>query len=36
LQLLNQQTDKQSIKSRRKIAAWNNDYLLQLHQNLRF
>jgi predicted transposase YbfD/YdcC len=36
LQILNQQTDKQSIKSRRKIAAWNNDYLLQLLQNLRF
>lgn len=36
LQLLHQQTDKQSIKSRRKIAAWNNDYLLQLIQNLRF
>ena len=36
LQLLNQQTDKQSIKSRRKIAAWNNDYLLQLLKNLRF
>jgi predicted transposase YbfD/YdcC len=36
LQLLNQQTDKQSIKSRRKIAAWNNDYLLQLIQKLRF
>lgn len=36
LQLLNQQADKQSIKSRRKIAAWNNDYLLQLIQNMRF
>jgi predicted transposase YbfD/YdcC len=36
LQVLNQQIDKQSIKSRRKIAAWNNDYLLQLIQNLRF
>jgi predicted transposase YbfD/YdcC len=36
LQLLNQQTDKQSIKSRRKIAGWNNQYLLQLIQNLRF
>lgn len=36
LQLLNQQSDKQSIKSRRKIAAWNNNYLLQLIQNLRF
>jgi predicted transposase YbfD/YdcC len=36
LQILNQQTNKQNIKSRRKIAAWNNDYLLQLIQNLRF
>ncbi len=36
LQLLNQQTDKQSIKSRRKIAAWNDQYLFQMLQKLRF
>ena len=36
LQLLNQNTDKQSIKSRRKLAAWNDDYLLQLLKNLKF
>jgi hypothetical protein len=32
--IFNQQTDKQSIKIRGKIAAWNNDYLLQLIQYL--
>jgi predicted transposase YbfD/YdcC len=36
LQLLNQNTDKQSIKSRRKLAAWNEDYLLNILQNLKF
>ena len=36
LQVLHQQNDKQSIKSRRKIAAWNDDYLLQLIQKLCF
>jgi predicted transposase YbfD/YdcC len=36
LQILNQNTDKQSMKSRRKIAAWNDDYLLDLLKNLKF
>jgi predicted transposase YbfD/YdcC len=36
LQVLNQATDKQSIKSRRMLAAWNNQYLLQMLQKLRF
>jgi predicted transposase YbfD/YdcC len=36
LQLLNQATDKESIKSRRKMAAWDDNYLLKLLQNLRF
>ncbi len=36
LQVLQQAHDKESIKSRRKIAAWNDSYLLQLLQNLRF
>lgn len=36
LQILNQNTDKQSMKSRRKIAAWNDDYLLNLLKNLNF
>ena len=36
LQILNQNTDPQSIKSRRKIAAWNEDYLLKLLKNLTF
>jgi predicted transposase YbfD/YdcC len=36
LQLLNQATDKESIKSRRKMAGWDNNYLLKLLQKLRF
>lgn len=36
LQVLNQQTDKESIKSRRKIAGWNDDYLLNMIQNIKF
>lgn len=36
LQALKQVHDKQSIKSRRKVAGWNNDYLIQILQNLRF
>lgn len=36
LQLLHQQTDKQSIKSRRKLAAWNEAYLLQCLHKLHF
>ncbi len=36
LQILNQNTDNQSIKSRRKLAAWNDDYLLNLLKNLTF
>ncbi|MDQ3290537.1 MAG: ISAs1 family transposase [Bacteroidota bacterium] len=36
LQILNQNMDKHSIKSRRKIAAWNDDYLLNLLKNLTF
>ena len=36
LQLFNQNTDKQSIKSRRKLAAWNDGYLLKTLKNLNF
>ncbi len=36
LQLLNQATDKESIKSRRKMAGWDDNYLLNLLQKLRF
>ena len=36
LQILNQNQDKQSIKSRRKIAAWNDKYLLNLLKSLTF
>jgi predicted transposase YbfD/YdcC len=36
LQVLQQATDKESIKSRRMIAAWNDNYLLHLLQKLRF
>jgi predicted transposase YbfD/YdcC len=36
LQLLNQVSDKESIKSRRKMAGWDDMYLLKLLQNLRF
>ena len=36
LQALKQMDDKQSIKSRRKIAGWNNNYLIQILQNMRF
>ena len=34
LQLLNKVTDKESIKSRRKLAGWNDQYLLQLLFNI--
>lgn len=34
--ILNQIQDKQSVKSRRKIAAWNDDYLLKLLKKLTF
>lgn len=36
LQALKQVNDRQSIKSRRKIAGWNNEYLIQILQNMRF
>jgi predicted transposase YbfD/YdcC len=36
LQVLNQATDKESIKSRRKMAGWDDNYLLMLLQKLRF
>ena len=36
LQALKQAKDKQSIKSRRKIAGWNNECLIQILQNMRF
>jgi predicted transposase YbfD/YdcC len=36
LQVLNQATDKESIKSRRKMAGWDNNYLINLLQKLRF
>jgi predicted transposase YbfD/YdcC len=36
LQLLHQATDKESIKSRRKMAGWDDNYLLNLLQTLRF
>lgn len=36
LQALKQVNDKQSIKSRRKIAGWNNEYLIQILRNMRF
>lgn len=36
LQALRQIQDKQSIKSRRKIAAWNDQYLLSILKNMRF
>jgi predicted transposase YbfD/YdcC len=36
LQVLKQASDKQSIKSRRKIAGWNDEYLMCLLRNLRF
>ena len=34
LQLLNKVSDKESIKSRRKIAGWNNQYLIELLNNI--
>ncbi|MEO0332034.1 MAG: ISAs1 family transposase [Bacteroidota bacterium] len=34
LQLLNRVQDKESIKNRRKIAGWDDEYLLYLLQNL--
>ena len=36
LQAVKQSQDTQSIKSKRKIAGWNNEYLLNILQNLRF
>ena len=35
LQVLNQQADKESTKSRRKMAGWNDDYLLTMIQNIK-
>lgn len=34
LQLLQRMSDRESLKSRRKMAAWNDDYLLQVLHNL--
>jgi hypothetical protein len=34
LQLLNHVADKESIKSRRKLAGWNDQYLLQVLSNI--
>lgn len=34
LQLLNKVSDKESIKSRRKIAGWNDKYLVDLISNM--
>lgn len=34
LQLLNRVTDKESIKSRRKLAGWNDQYLIQILANI--
>lgn len=34
LQLLNNITDKESIKSRRKLAGWNDQYLIKLLSNI--
>jgi len=34
LQLLNNVTDKESIKSRRKLAGWNDQYLIQMLANI--
>ena len=34
LQLLNNITDKESIKSRRKLAGWNDQYLIKLLANI--
>lgn len=34
LQVLHQQKDKHSLKNRRKIAGWNNEYLMELLKNL--
>jgi predicted transposase YbfD/YdcC len=36
LQMLRQEQGKQSVKSKRKIAGWNDQYLLKVLQNLRF
>lgn len=35
LQVLNQQKDKESIKSRRKMAGWSDEYLLNMIQNIK-
>lgn len=34
LQLLNQMPDKKSVKSKRKVAGWNDEYLLEILQKL--
>jgi predicted transposase YbfD/YdcC len=34
LQLINQMDDKESIKNRRKMAGWNDNYLLKILQHL--
>jgi predicted transposase YbfD/YdcC len=34
LQLLNQVTDKESMKNRRKMAGWDDNYLLNILQNI--
>jgi predicted transposase YbfD/YdcC len=34
LQLLNKITDKESIKSRRKLAGWNDQYLIEILSNI--
>jgi predicted transposase YbfD/YdcC len=34
LQLLNKITDKESIKSRRKLAGWNDQYLIKILSNI--
>ncbi len=34
LQLLNKITDKESIKSRRKLAGWNDQYLIEMLSNI--
>ena len=36
LQILQQTNDKNSIKARRKMAGWNNEYLLNIIKNALF
>jgi predicted transposase YbfD/YdcC len=36
LQLLQQVQDKRSIKTKRKTAGWNNEYMIKIIQNLRY